>query len=320
MEANPKLAAKKMTFTVPEPGNRVDLAMADGAVIRLRQHGNCLGPRLVLCHGNGFAIDAYFPFWRFLTDQYDLVIYDQRSHGQNPRHTLEAHRLDNFVSDMEEVFHGIKREFGDKPAIGVFHSVSGVTSIRHALEYGKRWQALILFDPAMGPGPGRPESEVGRKFELMLVDWAKRRPDNFASPKELADQFAKARPLQRWVPGARELMAKATLHEDSETGKWVLNCPGAAESQIYKDNSECHLTERMDKIPVPVRLICADPDQPDALAPSKVGRAVHAEFGLPYVAVENTNHLLQIEKPVACARLARSFIEKLLADDPGTAL
>jgi pimeloyl-ACP methyl ester carboxylesterase len=161
------------------------------------------------------------------------------------------------------------------------------------------------------PGPGRPENEVGRKFELMLVDWAQRRPDRFASPKELAEQFAKARTLRRWVPGAKELMAEATLHEEPETGKWVLNCPAAAESQIYKDNSECHLTEYVDKIPVPVQLICADPDQPDALAPSKVGRAVHAEFGLPYVAVEDTSHLLQIEKPEACAQIARSYIEEL---------
>jgi hypothetical protein len=62
-----------MTFTVPEPQNRVDLSMADGAVIRLRRQGNAHGPRLVLCHGNGFAIDAYFPFWSLLTDQFDLI-------------------------------------------------------------------------------------------------------------------------------------------------------------------------------------------------------------------------------------------------------
>ncbi|MEE2760651.1 MAG: alpha/beta fold hydrolase [Pseudomonadota bacterium] len=250
-----------------------------------------------------------------LADRYDLVIYDQRNHGQNPRHRLASHRLSKFVFDMEEIFHGIKRGFGEKPAIGVFHSVSGVTAIRHALEYGKRWQALILFDPALVPGPGRPENEVGRKFELKLVEWAKQRPDKFESPEELVQQFANARTLKRWVPGARELMAQATLHEERQTGKWVLNCPGAAESQIYKDNSECHLTEFMNQIPVSVKLICADPDQPDALAPSKVGRAINAEFGLNYNAVKNTSHLLQIEKPHECALLVGSFIEKQLAKE-----
>ena len=302
------------SLIIPEPNNRAELSMADGAIIRLRQHGNSSGPRLVLCHGNGFAIDAYFPFWRLLTDRFDVILYDQRNHGQNPQHKIETHRLDNVVSDMEEVFHGIRHKFGDKPAIGSFHSISGVTAIRHALEYGKRWEALILFDPAMVPGPGRPERDVARKFELMLVDWAKKRSDRISSPEEMATNFSRSKTLKRWAPGAYNLMARSILHQEPETGEWVLNCPGVAESRIYKDNSETHLTEHVGKLPAPVKFICADPEQPDALAPSKVGRAVYAEFGLPYVVIKDTNHLLQIEKPEECVNALTSFIEELGID------
>ena len=38
--------------------------MDDGAPIRVVRHGNPSGPRVVLSHGNGFASDSYFPFWR----------------------------------------------------------------------------------------------------------------------------------------------------------------------------------------------------------------------------------------------------------------
>ena len=39
----------------------------------------------MLSHGNGFAIDGYFNFWsRFLGD-FDVVVFDMRSHGRNPR-------------------------------------------------------------------------------------------------------------------------------------------------------------------------------------------------------------------------------------------
>lgn len=299
-------------FPIPEPDFRADLEMSDGAIIRLRRYGNKEGVRLVLCHGNGFAIDAYYPFWRLLLNQFDVILYDQRNHGQNPRHTLAAHRLDSFVTDMEEVFHGIQSNFGEKPAMGVFHSISGVTSIRHALEYGKRWEALILFDPAMVPGPGRPENEVGRKFELMLVDWAKQRPDRSESPEKFAENFANAKTLRRWVPGAYELMARSILKEDPENGCWELKCPGAFESQIYKDNSETHQTDLVNQLPQPVQFICADPDQLDALAPSKVGRAIYAEFGLPYVAIPDTSHLLPIEKPEECAQAVKMFVEELV--------
>jgi pimeloyl-ACP methyl ester carboxylesterase len=113
---------------VPHPAASVDVTMADGAVLRVRRHGNPEGPRLVLCHGNGFAIDAYAPFWRHLTSRFDVVLYDQRNHGRNPRHEVEAHDLPNFVGDMERVFWAIRADLGEKPAIGVFHSISGVTS------------------------------------------------------------------------------------------------------------------------------------------------------------------------------------------------
>ncbi len=295
--------------SIPEPDATTDLTMADGAVIKIRRHGNPDGARLVLCHGNGFAIDAYFPFWSLLLSQYDLVLYDQRNHGHNPRHTAQNHRLDSFVTDMEQIFHDIQTQFGAKPATGVFHSISGVTAVRHALEYGKRWAALVLFDPAMVPGPGRPEHEVGLKFELMLVEWAKKRPDRAASPEEFARNFSNAKTLSRWVPGAYELMSRSILHPENGTDEWSLNCPGTFESQIYKDNSETHQTEHMGALPLPVKLICADPTQPDALAPSKVGRAVHKEFGLPYEAIPDTSHLLPIERPGECARAVVGFVE-----------
>src|SRR5450759_1681089 len=113
-----------MTLIVPTPHETFDLTMADGAPIRVRRHGNPKGPRLVLCHGNGFAID------------------------------------------MEEIFHAIRNRLGTVPTVGVFHSISAVTSIWHALQYGKRWDALVLFDPALIPGHGLPEHDVARTVEL----------------------------------------------------------------------------------------------------------------------------------------------------------
>ena len=52
-----------MTWTVPAPHLAFDLPMDDGAVIRVRQHGErAAGVRLFLSHGNGFAADGYLPF------------------------------------------------------------------------------------------------------------------------------------------------------------------------------------------------------------------------------------------------------------------
>jgi len=45
---------------------------------------------------------------------------------------------------MEQIFHGINNEFGDKPAIGVFHSVSGVTAMRWSTENGGRHLFFLI--------------------------------------------------------------------------------------------------------------------------------------------------------------------------------
>lgn len=307
-----------MTLIVPEPSEVFDLTMADGAPIRVRRHGNRKGPRLVLCHGNGFAIDAYVPFWSRLTDRFDVVLYDQRNHGQNTRHRLEAHDVPSFVSDMEEIFHAIRDRLGDAPTVGVFHSISAVTAVWHALQYGKRWDALVLFDPPLIPGPGLPQHDAARTFELALAKWSKSRPNHFSDPSELAALFSKSYSLRRWVPGAHELMARSILRQEmaegKERGQWTLNCPPECESRVYKTNADLHLTHRIKELPLPVKLICADPDQPDAQGPCKVGRSLHDLYGCAYEVIADTSHMLMIEKPAECVRSLIAFLEGAVSE------
>ena len=211
---------------------------------------------------------------------------------------------------MEEIFHAIRSRLGTAPTVGIFHSISAVTSIWHALQYGKRWDALVLFDPALIPGPGLPEHNVARTFELGLARWSKSRPNRFSDPTELAALFSKSYSLRRWVPGAHELMARSILCQERETGQWSLCCPPECESRVYTTNSALHLTHRLNELPLPVKLICADPDQADAQAPAKVGRSLHALYGCAYEAIPDTSHLLLIEQPAECARSLLASLER----------
>jgi hypothetical protein len=44
-----------MNFQIPDPREQFDLTMGDGAVIRVRLHGNPNGARMFLGNGNGFS-------------------------------------------------------------------------------------------------------------------------------------------------------------------------------------------------------------------------------------------------------------------------
>ena len=94
------------TLTVPPPQRIFDVVMDDGAVIRVRRHGNPAGPRLILSHGNGLAINGYFPYWGLLLADYDVVVFDFRNSGENPVHD-GAHSYDRFLKDLTIIYDAI---------------------------------------------------------------------------------------------------------------------------------------------------------------------------------------------------------------------
>ncbi len=76
-----------MHFELPAPSMTFDVVLNDGAKIRMRRHGNPDGVRLLLTHGNGFAADAYYPYWQHLLQKFDLLVFDFRNHGRSTENT-----------------------------------------------------------------------------------------------------------------------------------------------------------------------------------------------------------------------------------------
>ena len=60
-------------ITVPDPVSRHAATLSDGAVITLRRHGNLSALREILSDGNGCAIDYYYPYWRLLLADFEVV-------------------------------------------------------------------------------------------------------------------------------------------------------------------------------------------------------------------------------------------------------
>ena len=270
----------------------------------------------MLSHGNGLAIDGYFPFWGPLRERYEVIVFDFRNHGHNPLHGAEGHTWKNFVEDMDVVWHAINRELGAKPAAGLFHSLSGVTAAMHALKYGPRFDALVLFDPPVYPREGHPVRNLQQSDKESLASRAARRPERYKDPMDLAKQFS--RRFKRWVPDAYELMARATLRHDRATGDWILACPREYEAHIFSGGSNTDLWTQMAHCPVPVKLVCGDPNLDEVMPPALIGRAMAEELGLPYEAIPGTSHFLQIERPAECMRAVESFLAPLGLAAPAT--
>ena len=136
-----------MRLEVPEPHATFEVALEDGARINVRRHGRPDGVRLFLSHGNGFAIDAYLPYWQHFLAAYDVIVFDFRNHGQNIPVTPANHTYAQLARDLERVYQDVSARLGSRKSVGIFHSMSGRTAMKHALEIAFRWDALVLFDP-----------------------------------------------------------------------------------------------------------------------------------------------------------------------------
>jgi len=280
--------------------------MSDGAIMRVRRHGNAAGPRLLASHGNGFAIDGYFPFWRRLLGDFDLFVFDLRDHGWNPRHDAAAHSQRQMADDLEVVSRAIERHFGRRPTAGAFHSVSGVVSLLHAMTYGWRWDALILFDPPLAPPPGHPLHAVQRDFDLALDAWARQRRERFSSADELAEYFRNARRMRGWVEGAADLMARAITRPDREGV--MLVCPAAWEAEIYRQNLDSTAWSAVSRFSQELLIVSGDGDLPGADPPARIAKALQVETSVAVVPVRDTGHLLQIERPEPVERILREHL------------
>jgi pimeloyl-ACP methyl ester carboxylesterase len=292
-------------LVIPSPTRTVDLVMRDGAKIRLRQYGPTDGRRLVLSHGNGLAINAYLPFWLPLAEDFELIVFDLRNHGENPPHDATAHHWDRLVSDMSEIAAGITKHFGMKQTIGVFHSLSACTALMSALRQESSWSALALFDPPLFPPPGHPLEAVELAEMKDLAGRARRRSESYVSTEQFATQLMRVPAFGGWVPGAHRLFAESTLKEQGES--WVLRTPRELEARIYETNTDA-VWQRISSLRCPLLLIGADPSHRYATTPARICDAIHRECGSNYVMIPGTTHFLQIEEPAACREALLSFI------------
>ena len=288
-------------WVVPDPFSVFESSMADGAKIILRRHGNPEGPRLVLCHGNGFAMDMYYPFWSLLMDDFDLIMYDLRNHGWNPRSSIRNHNLPVFVRDYECILKEIDRNFGRKPKVGVFHSISAMIPLISPTK-GEEFSALILFDPPICC-PGRSYADFEKAAQTMSA-MARNRVAYFSRREEFEELLPYSPVLQNVLPGVYRLMAETTLRKRRKG--YELCCPPEYEAQIVEYASNFAVLVDFSEIRCSVKVLGSDPTLAYSYLPTfDLTHVVRANYDF----LPESSHLLQLEQPRECVAVVRKFLK-----------
>ena len=292
-------------WRVPDPHSTHDVRVDNDTVITLRRHGNPDGPRLVMCHGNGLAIDLYYPFWSLLAADFDLIMYDLRNHGWNRVSSIDTHNVPTLVSDHDRTIKEIDRHFGDKPKVGVFHSLAGLITLLSP-ERGSRYEALFLFDP--------PLCKRGASYEefdaaaIRTAELTRRRTATFKAREEFAEFLPFIPTFQRVVDGVCDLVAETTLRELEDGEGFELRCPREYEAQIVDYAAIFAVAVDFGAFHCPVKVLGADPTLPYSYLPTIDLSDI---YGVDYDFLPESTHLLQLEQPELCVAEMREFLRRI---------
>ncbi len=295
--------APETVWEIPEPISTCEVAVDGDTSITVRRHGNPEGRRLVLSHGNGLAIDLYYPFWSLLADDFDLIVYDLRNHGWNAVSPLQSHNVPTFVSDHDLILQAIDRHYGKKPKVGVFHSIAALTTLLSPTK-GSEYSAYILFDPPLCKR-GASYEEFDAASERVAA-MTRRRTPKFKTREELAEVLPYLPTYQRSVPGVYELVARTTLRECADGEGYELRCPREYEAQIVDYAAPYAVLVDFAAFRCPIKVIGADPTLPFSYLPTLDLSHI---LTVNYDFLPETTHLLQLEQPGECVALMREFLE-----------
>ena len=288
-------------WEIPEPLSLCEVELDDETVTVARRHGNPDADlRLVLSHGNGLAIDLYYPFWSLLADDFDLIAFDLRNHGWNRVGNRRNHNIPVLMHDHDLVLDAIEREYGAKRTVGVFHSLSTLVAI---LAFSDVYSGLVLFDPPLCKPIGALK-ELDEAAERAAAI-TRRRGYRFRTEEEFSDLLSYLPGFVRVVPGVRELMAATTLRRAADGQGYELRCPREYEAQIMDYVRSFAPLLDLSLLTCPTKVVGADPTLEYAYLPTF---DLSHMLTVDYDFLPDATHFLQLEKPAECAAVLREFL------------
>lgn len=113
--------------------------------------------------------------------------------------------------------------------------------------------------------------------------------------------------MARLGPEALRLMARATLRALPDGGR-ELRCPPDYEAKILTSIPGFSRLVDLDSLPLPVKIVGADPSLRHYFLPPCDLRGVPS---VDFESIPGTTHLAQLEQPESCARLTVDFLRRI---------
>jgi 3-oxoadipate enol-lactonase len=239
------------------------------------------GPDAVVLIHDGIAHSAVWDgIWAAFCKQFHTVRYDRRGYGRSPAATTWYYETD----DLYTLLHQLK--VGRAFLVGSSHG--GELTIDFTLAHPKLVEGMVLV--------GAVVSGYGFSDQFLNRGNANNQPLEKNDSAALISNWAN----DKYLLAADHPEAKKKLHDILLAAPQDLNHPDFLRSTLDS-------LPRLNEIRVPTLILVGDADIPDVHAHAGV-----IEAGIPNsrrIVVEDTGHLMYLEKPEEFSRLVITFIK-----------
>jgi proline-specific peptidase len=289
----------------------------DGTKLYVGEAG--AGPTVLFAHGFCLNASCWHHQLRKLSDEFRVVVYDMRGHGQSERPASEDWSMEAHARDLEAVVGAI----GDGPVMIVGHSMGGMVLLKYCGMYpeqlGSRITALVLADTTafdvmggMVPSAARLLTPALRLLEQAATLAATRNPTAFDRVRK--DQKNMVALLIRLMGFGK----KAPRHELAFMYQMLEAVPAEVLVPVVKTLRTMNLTDALDNIDVPTLVVVGSRDRLTPRAAARhLATAIH---GAQLQVIPNSGHMPMLEHPDEFNEIVRRFLRQPGASYGGRAL
>lgn len=285
------------------------LALSDGGRVAIRRWGEAKPERIVMSHGNGLAIDGFYEFANVLMDDFEVVVFDMRSHGQSGPGEVMQNPWPRFVKDIPEIYDSIQDRFGEKPTHGAFHSLSSIATLMAQSQEPRGWRSLTLYEPPVPPVADEALLEEFEEAHRGLSRRTRARRRRFSGAERLVTSLRRS-PTFGGIPDeVIERLAEGMLYraDNDPEAPYELVCDPDMEANTFDIRLPREWWDGIANVRVPVQVVMGTTLGHDLPVLIRSAAFLAQSFGFETAAVEGGGHLMQMQRPQRSADHAVRF-------------
>jgi esterase len=263
-----------------------------------RELGN--GDPIVILHGLYGSSDNWMSIGRELSNNYRVILVDQRNHGRSPHSTTHAYA--DLAQDLFELFN----ELSIPKATVIGHSMGGKVAMLFAKLYPQLLKALVVVD--ILPSSYRSGESLGFNQEKVhrsiLTSLSQLKPEIAKSREEIDATLAKNIPDKM----VRQFLLKSLKRNERGGFSWILNVEGLIQN-IEALMDPVNIAEGDEQIDIPTQFIKGEKSDYINKQGEQLLEVIFSNYKVD--SVPNAGHWLHAENPNGFMQVLNSFLKSV---------